>query len=151
MVKYIQAADTLPLRSEVLRKGRPIEDCIFPQDDVAGVFHLGYFVDDQLICVATFFPEDLEVYGAGGFRLRGMASDPAFAGQGYGAKVIKFAIDELRSAEAAYIWCNARSSAARFYTKLGFSMISEEFDIPGVGPHFDMIRLLSEEENNKIK
>lgn len=142
MVKYILSAQTLPLRSAVLRKGLPFEQCIFPQDGLEGAFHLGCFVEGQLVSVATFFPEDLPEYGSGGFRLRGMASDPAFAGKGYGAKLINFAIDELTSANAAYIWCNARSTAAAFYTRLGFGMISEEFEIPGIGPHFDMMKRL---------
>lgn len=143
MVKYIRAEQTLPLRSLVLRNGLPETQCVFPQDLNEGVLHLGCFVEGQLVSVATIFPEDNPEYGPGGFRLRGMASDPAFAGRGYGAKLINFAIHELTSANAAYIWCNARSSAAAFYTKLGFTMISEEFEIPGIGPHFDMIRLLA--------
>lgn len=142
MVKYISAGQTLPLRSLVLRNGLPEDQCIFPQDEVTGTFHIGYFDKDQLVSIATLFPEDHPEYGSRGFRLRGMASDPVFAGKGYGAALIKFVIDELTSANAAYIWCNARSSAVAFYTKLGFTMISEEFEIPGVGPHFNMIRLL---------
>ena len=143
MVKYISAEQTLPLRSIVLRNGLPEAQCVFPQDRIEGGLHLGCFAGDQLVSVATIFPEDHPEHGPRGFRLRGMASDPAFAGKGYGAKLINFAIDELTSANAAYIWCNARSSAAAFYTKLGFTMISEEFEIPGIGPHFNMIRLLA--------
>lgn len=143
MVKYITAEQTLPLRSLVLRNGLREAQCVFPQDHNEGVLHLGSFAGDQLVSVATIFPEDDPEHGPKGFRLRGMASDPAFAGKGYGAKLINFAIDELTSANAAYIWCNARSSAAAFYTKLGFTMISEEFEIPGIGPHFNMIRLLA--------
>ncbi|WP_342331038.1 GNAT family N-acetyltransferase [Pedobacter sp. FW305-3-2-15-E-R2A2] len=143
MVKYISAEQTLPLRSLVLRNGLPEAECVFPQDHIDGGLHLGCFAGDQLVSVATIFPEDHPEHGPRGFRLRGMASDPAFAGKGYGAKLINFAIDELTSANAAYIWCNARSAAAAFYTKLGFTMISEEFEIPGIGPHFNMIRLLA--------
>lgn len=138
MIRRISGEETLPLRSVVLRNGKPLEECVFPTDDSAGIFHLGYFLDGQLICIGTFFPEDYPDNGPGGFRLRGMASDPAFAGRGYGAALINFAINELTSMQAAYIWCNARSSAKGFYARLGFEIISEEFDIPGIGPHFDM-------------
>lgn len=143
MVKYIQAADTLPLRSAVLRNHLPFEQCMFSMDDNDDCLHVGCFEGKQLVSVATIFPEDHPEHGAGGFRLRGMASDPAFAGKGYGSRLINFVIDELTSANAAYIWCNARSTAAVFYTRLGFTMISEEFEIPGIGPHFNMIRLLN--------
>jgi len=138
MIKRISRDEVLPLRSAVLRNGKPFEECVFPTDDKPNIFHLGYFLEDQLVCIGTFFPEDYPGNGPGGFRLRGMASDAAFAGKGYGAALIKFAINDLTSVKAAYIWCNARSSAQGFYSRLGFEIISEEFEIPGIGPHFDM-------------
>lgn len=142
MIKYIAATDTLPLRSKVLRKDAPLAQCVFPADEVEGGFHLGYFAGRSLVCIATFYPEDCVEQGIGGFRLRGMATDPAFMGKGYGAELIKFAINELRSANASYIWCDARSSAVGFYKKLGFELISDEFDLRGIGPHFKMIKII---------
>jgi predicted GNAT family N-acyltransferase len=139
MIRKISRDEALPLRSVVLRNGKPLAECVFPTDGLPGIFHLGYFADEQLVCIATFFPEDYPDQGTGGFRLRGMATDPAFAGKGYGAGLIKFAINELTSLQAAYIWCNARSSAKGFYSRLGFETISEEFEIAGIGPHFDML------------
>lgn len=139
MIRRISREETLPLRSAVLRHNKPIAECVLPTDDVPGIFHLGYFLDERLICIGTFFPEDYPEKGEGGFRLRGMASDPAFAGKGYGAALINFAINELTSVHAAYIWCNARTSAVGFYAKLRFEIISEEFEVPGVGPHFNML------------
>jgi len=138
MIRRISREEALPLRSAVLRNNKPFDQCVLPTDDREGIFHLGYFLDDQLICIGTFFPEDYPGNGPAGYRLRGMASDPSFAGRGYGAALINFAINELTSVQAAYIWCNARSSAEGFYSKLGFEIISEEFEIPGIGPHFDM-------------
>lgn len=140
MVRRISAEETLPLRSAVLRKNKPFEECVLPTDEITGVFHLGYFLDDKLICIGTFFPEDYPEMGTGGFRLRGMATDPGFAGKGFGVALINFAIDELTSVQASYIWCNARSTAVGFYSKLGFEIISEEFEVPGIGPHFNMSR-----------
>jgi predicted GNAT family N-acyltransferase len=136
MIKFISADETLPLRSAVLRKNLPEAQCRFPTDDQG--FHLGYFLNDQLIVIATFFQEDYPELGKGGYRLRGMATGTAFNGQGYGAAVIKFAIDELKKRGATYIWCNARSTAVGFYSKLNFSILSEEFEVPGIGPHFNM-------------
>ena len=56
MVKFIASEKTLALRSAELRNGMPLADCIFPTDEVEGAFHLGCFVDDQLVSVASFFP-----------------------------------------------------------------------------------------------
>lgn len=137
MVKYICAEDTLPLRSSVLRKNKPFEECVFPTD--ATGFHLGKYLDEELVCVATFFSEDYPEKGAGGYRLRGMATAPAFAGKGYGKELINFAKDELIAGNASYIWCNARSSAVGFYKRLNFEIISDEFEVPGIGMHFNML------------
>lgn len=139
MVKYISATETLPLRSAVLRNYAAADQCIFPTDEIEGSFHLGYFVVEELVSVATFYPVDYPERGSGGFRLRGMATNPAFSGMGYGSELIKFAINELRSVNASYIWCHARSAAVQFYEKLGFEVISEEFELPGIGAHFEMI------------
>lgn len=142
MVKYITAQETLPLRSSVLRNNLPLDNCVFPGDDIIGGFHLGNFVGEKLVCIATFFPESYQEVQGVGFRLRGMATDPLFTGKGYGADLIKFAIEALTSTDAAYIWCNARSSAVNFYKKLEFEIVSDEFEVPSIGPHFNMIRQL---------
>jgi len=138
MIRKISLEEAYPLRTSVLRNGKPFPACVLPTDQAEGIFHLGYFEGDRLVCIGTFFPEDYPENGIGGFRLRGMATDPDFAGKGFGAALINFAINELTSAQASYIWCNARSAAVGFYKKLGFEVISAEFDVPGVGPHYDM-------------
>ena len=138
MISKITLDQTLPLRSSVLRRNIPYSECIFPTDQTDGIFHLGYFVGERLVCIATFFSEDYPGFSSGGFRLRGMATDPEFAGKGLGSALINFAINELTSKKASYIWCNARKAAVDFYKKLGFEIISPEFEVPGIGPHFDM-------------
>jgi GNAT superfamily N-acetyltransferase len=143
MVKYISLEQTLPLRSKVLRNGLEQELCIFPTDSTEGIFHLGFFANGEITSIGTFFWEDYPEKGVGGVRLRGMATDPDHAGKGQGAALIKFAVNELLSQNASYIWCNARKIAVGFYEKLGFEIISDEFDIPGIGPHFNMIKPLT--------
>lgn len=142
MIKYITTEETLDLRNRVLRNNAGLDKCVFPTDATEHNFHLGRFEDNKLVSIATFFPEDCPERAGAGFRLRGMATDPSFAGRGYGADLIKFAINELRSANASYIWCHARSSALGFYEKLGFDVISEEFEVPEIGPHFVMIKII---------
>ena len=138
MVKQINPEEVLPLRSLVLRNSIPLEQCVFPTDQLG--FHLGAHDETgKLVSVASFFAEDYPDRAVGGFRLRGMASDPDFAGKGYGAELVKFAIDKLRSDNASYIWCSARLVAVGFYAKLGFEIVSDEFEIPGIGPHFNML------------
>lgn len=143
MIDYISTEEALDLRNRVLRNNAGLDKCVFPTDELDGNFHLGRFVDHKIVSIATFYPEDDEQHGSGGFRLRGMATDPEFSGKGYGSDLINFAINELRSANASYIWCHARSSAIGFYEKLGFEVVSEEFEVKGIGPHFKMIKNIS--------
>ncbi|WP_029282963.1 GNAT family N-acetyltransferase [Pedobacter sp. R20-19] len=138
MVKFILPEEVLPLRSLMLRNGKPLDECVFDGDKAYDTFHLGYVKDDQIVSVATFmrndfFPEDGE-----GYQLRGMATHPDYGGRGYGAALINFAIEYLKEYKTNYLWCNARSVAAPFYKKIGFINESPEFDIPGIGIHYEM-------------
>ncbi|MEJ7558685.1 MAG: GNAT family N-acetyltransferase [Pedobacter sp.] len=142
MVKYISAAQTLPLRSKVLRNGIELQRCIFPTDANEDGFHLGFYTGAEVTSIATFFWEDYPDQPVGGVRLRGMATHPDYRGQGQGAAIINFALSELSSQNASYIWCNARVGAVGFYEKLGFRIASEEFEILGIGMHFNMIKTL---------
>lgn len=148
MIKFINADQTLPLRNKVLRKHLSLEQCRLATD--AAGFHLGYFLEDQLVSIATFFEEDYPEMGEGGYRLRGMATEPEQVGKGYGSAVIKFAIDELKKRGAAYIWCNARSSALGFYRKLNFQILSEEYEVSGIGGHFNMSLQLNKQHMNTV-
>lgn len=143
MVKNITTAETLDLRNRVLRNNAGFDKCLFETDEIEGNFHLGWFSANRIVSIATFYPEDYMEKGIGGYRLRGMATDPDFSGKGCGSDLIKFAINELRSANASYIWCHARSSARGFYEKLGFEVISDEFEVRDIGPHFIMIKMIS--------
>lgn len=136
MLKYITGKQVLYLRSTVLRNNVPEQECIFETDHLG--FHLGAFVENQLVSVATFFPNDYSDLGPGGYQLRGMATATAFSRQGYGASLIVFALGELKGMGVNYLWCNARKNAVDFYKKLNFEIISLEFDVPGIGPHFKM-------------
>jgi ribosomal protein S18 acetylase RimI-like enzyme len=136
MLKYITGKETLYLRSTALRNNVPEQECIFETDHMG--FHLGAFVEDQLVSVATFFPNDYSDLGPGGYQLRGMATATAFSRRGHGASLIVFALGELKGMGVNYLWCNARKNAADFYKKLNFEIISLEFEVPGIGPHYKM-------------
>ncbi len=140
MIKFVPLELVLPLRSKMLRDGADVNECIFPTDHVEGVFHLAYYVDEtEFATVATFFPKEIEGKATRGYQLRGMATDTPFFGKGYGAALLKYATDYIKTAKAEYIWCNARTSAVDFYKKQGFEIVSDEFEIAGVGPHYIMI------------
>lgn len=139
MVKFIPVDLTLDLRSRVLRNGKPLSECTFPTDQVEGIFHLAFYVDEKIATIASFFPNNYKDNKELGYQLRGMATDLQYLGKGYGKQLIEFAVEYIKNTNAQYIWCNARSSAVKFYQKLGFELVSDEFEIAGVGPHYEMI------------
>ncbi|MEU7045504.1 GNAT family N-acetyltransferase [Streptomyces varsoviensis] len=69
------------------------------------------------------------------YRFRGMASDPAVRGLGYGVAVLRAGLAEAAARDAETVWCNGRTSARGFYEHQGFTAVGEEFDIESVGPH----------------
>ena len=136
MIKFIPTVAVLPLRNSVLREGKLRDvECIFLNDDALDTFHIGYVLNQEVISVATFHHQSHAGFIGKAFQLRGMATDSAFQGKGYGNQLLNFAIVYLKGQKANYIWCNARQKAFKFYQSLGFEFISEEFDIPGIGIH----------------
>ena len=129
-------ADEMPLlytvRSEVLRPGRPPESAVFPGDDDPTTAHFGAFTPNgKCLGVATLMENK-------GTQLRGMAVVTEAQGQGVGAALLN-AVQEWAVAQGKLLlWCNARLAAVPFYERLGWEIVSEQFDVPAVGPHYIM-------------
>lgn len=138
MIRFIGTDETLALRSEILREGIPADYCRFEGDDDKYTFHLGYYHQDELICIGSFHKQPKEGYPGEGYQLRGMATRLDYQGMGIGKQLLNFSIVYLRGQKINYIWCNARINALRFYLGLGFEIISDQFEIAGVGPHREM-------------
>lgn len=142
-VKQIDAKDTYNIRNKILRPGLPVESCYFDGDNDDQTFHLGAFRDDKLASIASFYinihPEFPEEYQ---YQLRGMATLDKYQGEGLSSALLKTAFPIIKKNHISRLWCNARVSAIGFYKKVGFEEIGEEFDIPGVGPHLLMSKLI---------
>lgn len=139
MIKFIAVEEILAIRNEVLREGKlKLDECRFPSDLNEGAFHLGNFEEEKLVSIGSFHPQTVENYSGSGYQLRGMATIPGFQGKGMGNQLLNFAIVYLRGQKINYLWCNARKKALNFYAGLGFEIISDEFDVPGIGPHHVM-------------
>jgi ribosomal protein S18 acetylase RimI-like enzyme len=136
MIRFIPVEDTLPMRNAILRGGKlTLDQCRWPGDEEPEAFHLGYFDGDKLVCIATFHSQNYNDYQGKAYQLRGMATLEEYRGKRIGNQLVNFAIVYLRGQKANYIWCNARKSALKFYVDLGFEIISDEFELPVIGPH----------------
>ncbi len=137
-VEFVRPELVRALRLRVLRPGQPWSSVVHDYDSWPDTFHVAAFSPQNLIVAcATFYPEPTED-GRAAWRLRAMASAPEVRGQGYGAACLRYGLAEVRRRGAALVWCNARSGAVGFYQRLGFAVVSDEFDIPSIGPHYVM-------------
>ncbi|WP_353181960.1 GNAT family N-acetyltransferase [Parapedobacter lycopersici] len=145
MIELIKPEDTLALRSQVLRNGLAPDACLFETDNLPTTFHMGYFLTNGVIAaVLSCQLESLEDYAGIGYRLRGMATDPAWQGKGFGRELLQQTITYLTNdLTVDYLWCNARKIAYGFYQHAGFQFLSAEFEIHGIGPHSVMYFQLS--------
>ncbi|MCA9548166.1 MAG: GNAT family N-acetyltransferase [Myxococcales bacterium] len=132
----ITAAATRPLRQRVLRPHQRPEDVGMPGDDDPQALHAGVFVNNALVAVGSVFP-DAEAPDAA-WRVRGMATDPAWQGQGAGRRVLDALLAHAWASGGARVWCNARTTAAGFYLRAGLVQVGDVFELPNIGPHLVM-------------
>jgi predicted N-acetyltransferase YhbS len=108
-------------------------------DAQADAFHVGVFSDAVLISIGSFFPMvSPRLQHANQFRLRAMATDPAFRRMRAGEQLIAFGCKELRTRGAEVLWCDARLVAVPFYESIGFSKCDDVYEVPLIGPHHFM-------------
>lgn len=144
IIRQISAQETLPLRHKVLKPHLSREDCVNPEDSEPSTFHLGLFFMSHLVSVVSFSYQACPLMNAGApFRLRGMATDEKYRSQGFGTQLVIHAQDLLRQQRCDLIWCNARIKAIPFYENLGFRSLGELFELPGIGAHKVMYKILN--------
>ena len=145
-ISRVAVGQIIGLRHRILRAGLPFEAAQFPGDDEASTWHVGVFyplADEKaaLVSAASFMLNSYKEEPA--WQLRGMATDTAYQGRGFGGKLLACAeVAILKQSKARLFWCNARVPAVRFYERQGWIVDSEEFDIPTAGPHRRMFKNL---------
>ena len=133
--------EILALRDAVIIAGRnrPPE---LPGDRDAAAIHYGAFAGGENVCCGTFMLT--EWFGEPTYRLRGMATRPDMRGKGIGAAMLAAAERYIVETTAVrQLWCSARTGAVGFYQKTGWSVVSDVYDVPNVGPHRKMCKRIS--------
>ena len=140
-VKKITYLDTFPVRSAVLRQGKPIETCFFLGDDAEDTTHFGLFKDNKLIGVASIFKFNNEYFEQKNqFQLRGMAVLNEYQGFGFGNIILEEVCKFVETKNADVLWFNARENAVKFYQNFGFCTQGDSFEIPEIGTHSLMFK-----------
>ena len=69
-----------------------------------------------------------------------MATDATVRGSGAGRALVDDGLTRISARGGDLVWCDARVTAAGFYERVGFAVVTEPFDKPGLGPHVGMLR-----------
>ena len=131
-VRAVDPERTRPLRRRVLRPHESLEE--LASHEPPGVHAVGAFDGDELIAVGFVCPDG----DPGAWRVRGMATVPEYRGRGAGAAILAQLVEHARTQGATRVWCNARTPAVRVYARAGFDIVSDEFELPEIGPHVVM-------------
>jgi GNAT superfamily N-acetyltransferase len=123
---------TRRLRQAVLRPHETLEQ--LAGKEPADSFAVGVSDGQALIAVGFIAPDG----GPGAWRVRGMATAPVARGRGLGTAVLAELVGHARAHRALRVWCNARTPARSLYERAGFRAVSDEFELPDIGPHFVM-------------
>jgi len=134
LVREVSLAETHALRQAVLRPHQTVEDVA--AEDPTDAFAVGAFTGGALIAVGVVAPDG----EPGAWRVRGMATAPHARGNGAGTAVLDALVQHALAHGASRVWCNARTPALSLYERAGFSAVSEEFELPQIGPHYVMER-----------
>lgn len=152
-IRPVDPAVTRPLRRAILRPHQTLAEMVYPGDDAPTTAHFAAFRDGRVVGSASIYlepPPERFLPGlpagadpAHAWRLRAMAVAEDLRGRGVGAALLAACVDHARSHGATSLWCNARTPAVEFYRRLGLAAYGEQFEEPGIGPHYFMAKALT--------
>ncbi|HEY1778399.1 MAG TPA: GNAT family N-acetyltransferase [Solirubrobacteraceae bacterium] len=131
-VAPITVAQTRGLRQSVLRPHQTLAE--LAAHEPTDAFALGAFDGTALVAVGFIAPDG----EPGSWRIRGMATEAVARGRGAGTGILTGLIAHALEHGAQRIWCNARTPARSLYERAGMQIVSAEFELPEIGPHFVM-------------
>lgn len=139
-IRLGRAEEVIDLRHKVLRQDLGRETAVFPGDELPTTLHGVAIVGGTVACCATMMRDEFE--GKPAWRLRGMATDPAYRSMKLGGKVLAFLEKTAEEKEKLGVfWCAARVGAVRFYEKAGWRVVTKElYEIPTAGLHHTMVK-----------
>jgi predicted GNAT family N-acyltransferase len=138
-VDEVSAEVTYELRGAVLRPNGG--EVTWAGDEDPATFHLAARVDGAVVGVVRFSPAPCpwRPLARAPWQLRGMATEAAVRGSGAGRALVADGLARVADRGGDLVWCDARVAAAGFYERIGFTVVTGEFDKPGIGPHVGML------------
>ncbi len=135
--------DMLNLRQRVLRPYTKAEECVYEGDKDKLSGHFYYILNETKIGIASIYNQAQENKSDNGaWRIRGMAILPEFQGKGFGLELLDACISHAKKNDGRFIWCNGRENALSFYKKRNFFVDGDSFELPNIGTHFVLRKIL---------
>jgi predicted N-acetyltransferase YhbS len=142
--QILQPEEIQQLRNEVLWPHKTFENCILETDRLSTTFHFGIQEEGLTVATVTLQQEKTDkLQQEKQYRLRAMAVREGYRGQGFGEAIVEAGLNHLRELGVEVVWCDARVAALNFYRRLQFEELEEEYDIPIIGLHRFMWKVLS--------
>ncbi|WP_316634277.1 GNAT family N-acetyltransferase [uncultured Flavobacterium sp.] len=143
IIKEIPSKETYIVRQPVLRNGKPIESCIFEEDDLETTHHFGLFETKSLTGIISLFDKINPIFTEKNqAQIRGMAVLENHQKKGIGEALVKHCEKYCNANGVDLIWFNARTAAVGFYKKMNYETLGTAFDIKDVGEHYLMFKKL---------
>lgn len=140
----LQPEEIQQLRNKVLWPHKSFEQCVLETDHLPSTFHFGVKVDGLTVATVTLQQEkNQRLQQEKQYRLRAMAVREGCRGQGFGDAIVEAGLNHLRELGVEVVWCDARVAALNFYRRLHFNELEEEYEIPIIGMHRFMWKVLS--------
>jgi ribosomal protein S18 acetylase RimI-like enzyme len=142
--QMLETEEIQQLRNEVLWPHKSFENCILDTDRLPSTFHFGVQLDGLTVATVTLQQENSsKLPQEKQYRLRAMAVREGYRGQGFGDAIVDAGLNHLRELGVEVVWCDARVAALNFYRRLQFEELEEEYEIPIIGLHRFMWKVLS--------
>lgn len=143
VVKEITPEDTYDIRREVLSAYQTIKEFEYDHDDSPHSFHLGAYLGDKLIGVASFFRQKSSHFEEESqYRLRAMATLKEYRNKKAGTAIMKKAEQMLKQRYTRLLWCYVSEPVSSYYTQFGFREYEQVFVVESIGPHKVMYKIL---------
>ena len=138
--KLTNVDEILELRHKILRNGFPIHEVMFDEDNIHTTRHYAFFNETaKAIACLTLMKADWEDKSI--WRLRAMAVEENFQGNGLGIALLEHALNDLENKNLMDdIWLHARTTSESFYEKFNFQRASDIFEFGNAGPSIKMLR-----------
>ena len=144
-VQQVPPEVTRPLRQRLFKQNNTLEDLARSDGNYPTA---GYYAvlgpSGEVLAIASARPEPppWPHHAVDPWRIRAVATVESQRRRGLGTAAVRAVLHHVRKHGGNLVWLNGRTSARRFYERLGFEQRGNDWDDPEGGPHMTMFMSL---------